>query len=155
MAIVARDAKKHYTPAPSGLWSAVCCDVIDLGMVESQFGERHQVELRWQISEEHPETGKPFLVVRRFTLSLNEKSNLRPFLESWRGAAYTEDEVEAGVDIEAEFLGQPALLQVMHKPSSDGRIFANPASALPLPDAFTKVAPRDYVRVKDRGDESF
>src|SRR3990167_8424522 len=83
MPIIARDDRKPYTPAPPGLHNAVCVDVVDLGLIDSQWGEKPQIELRWQIERENPETGKPFLVVRRFTLSLSEKSNLRPFLEGW------------------------------------------------------------------------
>lgn len=32
MAVVARDARKQYTPAPAGLWSAVCLDMRGRGM---------------------------------------------------------------------------------------------------------------------------
>jgi hypothetical protein len=36
------------------------------------------VELRWKLDLTNEETGRPFLVSKRFTLTLNEKGNLRP-----------------------------------------------------------------------------
>jgi hypothetical protein len=32
MSIIAKSNKKDFTPAPEGLHSAVCCDVVDLGL---------------------------------------------------------------------------------------------------------------------------
>lgn len=150
MPVVARHERRPLRPAPAGLHPAVCVDVVDLGVIEHpQYGARHQVEFRWQIDKKDPDTGRPFVVIRRFTLSLYEKSNLRPFLESWRGEPFTEDEVAAGVDLEAEYLGRPCYLQVMHR-QFDDRIYAHPMTALPLPEGFAPPVVRDYVRVVDR-----
>ena len=147
--IVARDDRKPYTPAPPGLHNAVCVDVVDLGLIDSPWGEKPQIELRWQLERENPETGKPFLVVRRFTLSLSEKSNLRPFLEGWLGAEFSDEEAKGGVDLES-FVGMAAFLQVIHQESSKGQTFANVKTALP---GQRPIEPRDYVRKKDRGVE--
>jgi hypothetical protein len=153
MGVIAKNERRPLRPAPAGLHPAVCVDVIDLGLVEHpQFGTRRQVKFRWQIDKVNPDTGKPFLVSRTFTNSLHEKSSLRPFLESWRGNAYTEEEATAGVDIEAEFVGQGCLLQVMHK-AVDDRVYANVTAALPMPDGFLAPEPRDYIRERDRVDD--
>jgi hypothetical protein len=85
MPIMVRDSKKAFTPAPEGLHQAVCVDVVDLGLVEGPWGAKPTVELRWELDLTHDETGRPFLVSKRYTLTLNEKGNLRPMLER-RGA---------------------------------------------------------------------
>ena len=38
---------KAFTPAPEGLWNAVCVDVIDKGMVDGQYGQKHKCRLLW------------------------------------------------------------------------------------------------------------
>lgn len=146
MPIIARDERKPLTPAPAGLHNAVCVDVVDLGMVDSPWGERPQVEIRWQLETINPDTDKPYLVVRRFTLSLSEKSNLRPFLEGWLGRELTDEEAQSGFDLE-NLLGLPALLQVIHQTSSKGQTFAFVKTALP---GTKTLEPRDYIRKKDR-----
>src|SRR3972149_6942366 len=74
ISIVAKDTRKDWTPAPEGLHQAVCVDVIDLGMVQTQWGEKHKVRLVWQIDEINPDTGKRHEVRADFGLSLSEKS---------------------------------------------------------------------------------
>jgi hypothetical protein len=80
-----RDNKKAFTPAPEGLHQAVCVDVVDLGLVEGPRGAKPTVELRWELDLTNEETGCPYLVSKRYSLTLNEKGNLRPMLEAWRG----------------------------------------------------------------------
>jgi hypothetical protein len=94
-----RDNKKAFTPAPEGLHQAVCVDVVDLGLVEGPWGAKPTVEIRWELDLTHEETGRPFLVSKRYTLTLNEKGNLRPMLEAWRGRKFTPQELE-GFDLE-------------------------------------------------------
>jgi hypothetical protein len=51
MSIIARDNRKEFTPAPEGLHQGVCVDVVDLGLVAGIYGEKHKVELRWQLEQ--------------------------------------------------------------------------------------------------------
>ena len=76
MAIVAREPESKFTPAPEGLHVATCCDVVDLGVADHGFGEKHYVEVRWMLESED-DGGRRFIVRRRYTLSLNEKAALR------------------------------------------------------------------------------
>ena len=149
MPIVAKDERKPYTPAPAGVHNAVCVDVVDLGLVDSPWGERPQVEFRWQIDKVNAENGKRFLVVRRFTRSLASKSNLRPFLEGWIGESISEDEAKQGMDLE-RFVGESCLLQVIRGKSAKGTEFASAKTTLPLPEGVEPLRAKDYIRVIDR-----
>ncbi len=152
MPIVARNNSGTFTPAPAGVWPAVCVDVVDKGMVESaQYKPRHMVQLRWVLEAEPPLTdGKPHMAVRRFGLSLGEKSNLRPFLESWRGRKFSEDELDA-FDLE-KLIGAPCQIQIIHT-KKDGKTYGNVQACLPLGRGMVRMEiPEDYVRAQDRPD---
>jgi hypothetical protein len=139
-----------FTPAPEGVHSAVCCDVLDLGWVETIYQnktqKRHKVEIRWQISEVM-DGGKPYLVRRRYSASLHEKSSLRRDLESWRGRAFTDVELQS-FDLE-NLLSAPCLINLVHR-QQDGSVFANVVSITRLPKGMTPLMPHDYTRVCDR-----
>jgi hypothetical protein len=144
-------ATGSFTPAPEGQYSAVCVDVVDLGIVETTWkGEKkeaHKCRVVFEIDEQM-ETGKRFTVSQQFTASLNEKANLRKFLESWRGKPFTREEL-AGFDTE-QLIGAPAVLQVVHN-ERDGTVYANINSVMKLMKGVGRLQPAgDYVRVKDR-----
>lgn len=136
--------------APGGLHQAVAVDVVDLGMLEVSFGghtkQQRKVRISWQINEDMS-TGKPFLISKRYTLSLHEKSNLRRELESWRGRAFTEDEL-TGFDLE-KLIGANCQLNVQQV-ERNGKHYANIIGIVPLAKGMGKMEPRDYVRVVDR-----
>ena len=81
--------------APTGIHKATCCDVVDLGKNETEFGEKHQCELHFELDKATAglveATGNQFTVrTQRFNLpepghQLNEKSSLHKFLSAWRG----------------------------------------------------------------------
>jgi hypothetical protein len=141
---------KNFTPAPVGVHQGVCVDVQDLGMIEVTFaGEtkrQHKINVAWQIDELRDD-GKPYLVFKRYTLSLHEKANLRKDLESWRGRAFTRDE-EMGFDVES-VIGANCLLNVQHT-ERQGKTYANIVAIMPLAKGMPKIAASDYVRKVDR-----
>lgn len=149
MSIIAKKKKIEYTPAPEGLHAAVCCDVVELGMQPTPWGEKEKVEIRWQIEEINADNGnKPFDVRKRFTLSLHEKANLRITLETWRARKFSDEELE-GFDLE-KLIGVNCQVQVMHNPRDDGGVFANVQAVVPAAKGATKLRVRDYVRQVDR-----
>jgi len=148
MAVIVKDNKKAYDPAPEGLHQAVCVDAIDVGMQDSPWGQLHKVELRWQIDELNPKTGKRFLVVQRYTSSLNKKSNLCKHLEAWRGRKFT-DEEKTGFDLE-KLVGLNCQLQIAHRITDEGGTFANIQAIVSLTKKSTKIQPLDYERMQDR-----
>ena len=139
-----------FEPAPAGTYRAVCVDVIDKGIVEVTYQgktrRQHKVSVAWQIDEKRDD-GKPYLVFKRYTLSLNEKATLRKDLESWRGKPFTRDE-EMGFDVEA-VIGANCLLNIAHRPVAD-KVYANVQSVNPLMKGMAPIHARDYVRKCER-----
>ena len=58
MPIYARKKETEFSPAPEGLWPAVCVDVVDLGIVQTPFGPQEKIQIRWQLEEKDPKTGR-------------------------------------------------------------------------------------------------
>ena len=139
--------KRDYIPAPEGLHRAVCCDVTDLGVVTSQWGTKRSVSVAWQIAVDM-ENGSPFLVTKRYTASLHEKSNLRIDLESWCGKRLTEEQAE-DMDIEAALMGKQCQLNIMHNTTGSGT-YANIKAIVPPVKGLPPIKIRDYERVCDR-----
>jgi hypothetical protein len=59
----------------------------------------------------------------KFTLSLHEKASLRKILQSWRGKAFTPEELKK-FDV-TTILGKPCLITVTHEPKDGGGVYAN------------------------------
>jgi hypothetical protein len=122
---------------PSGPIAARCSRLIDLGTQESTYeGERktqRKILLSWELSELRTD-GTPFVISRRFGLSLHEKSALRAFLQAWRGRPFTAEELDL-FDLR-KLMGAPCLLNIMHTERA-GKQYANIASISPLPKGMT------------------
>lgn len=134
---------KVFTPAPAGNHRAVCVGIYDLGTHPAIFEGKQQtnkdgsakfqskVMFTWELVDEPMDDGRPFLVSREFTVSLHEKATLRAFVGSWRGLALSEKEAE-GFDL-SSLLDATCMLNVVHKESKDGKVYANVGSATPIP----------------------
>ena len=152
MAIMAtnKGEGRDFQPAPAGVHQAVCVDVVDLGMLDvtwqGQTKRQHKINVAWQIAEDR-EDGKPFLVFKRYTLSLHEKAGLRKDLESWLGRKLTRDD-EHGFDVES-MIGKNCLLNITHNDSGE-KVYANVSSVNPLMKGMPPISARDYVRKVDR-----
>ena len=138
------DSSKSFAVCPSGNHEAVCTRVIDLGTQEVHFnGEtkcQRKVFLQWEISGASDDDGNPFLVGERYTLSSNEKSNLRKMLESWRGKRFDDSELgEGGFDIK-KVIGAPCLVSVIQQ-ESGGKTYANVRNVSPLPKGMQRPKP--------------
>lgn len=137
----------EFIPAPDGIHNAVCVDVADLGIVDGTFGPKHMLKIVWEI-EEKMETGKRFIVQKRYSVSLHEKSNLFKDLKSWRGKPFTPDELKA-FDME-KVIGVPCQLVVVHS-EKEGAVYANVQTVIKA--GATRITPSgDYKRLKDRPD---
>lgn len=152
MPIVAKRPTTTFTPAPEGPQQAVCVDVVDLGLVEHEWKGNKKLDLMvriiWHSAEIDPETLKPYEISNRYTNSLGEKANLRKHLESWRGRAFTEAELD-GFDLET-VLGANAFIQIVHNVSK-GKTYANIASIMSLPKGTSPLPlTMGYIRQCDR-----
>lgn len=146
-----------FTPAPAGLHQGVCCDVVDLGVLEVTYPgkpakKQHKISVVWQL-DAFADDGKRARVSKRYTLSLHEKAGLRKDLESWRGRAFTPAELAPpGFDIE-RLIGANAQINVAHADKA-GTTYANVTGIVPLGKGMVKLGIDDYVRVKDREPDS-
>lgn len=149
MPIIAREPESKFTPAPEGLYQAVCVDVHDLGMESTPWGEKHKVLLVWQLEAVDTDTEKRFQVRKKYTLSLSDKANLRRDLECWRGRKFTAEELQ-GFDLE-KLLAINCQLQIVHSLSDEGKTYANVQAIVPFNAKLgPKLAPLGYTRLKDR-----
>ncbi len=147
--------KSNIPPCPEGPQRLVCCDIVDHGNVLDGFGKlKHKITIIWQsehilpVNAEYGEfSGTPFLVQRRFTLSLDERAELRKYLESWRGKKFDAQELE-GFGL-GKLIGANAYAQVIQMQKTRGT-FAEVIALMPLPAGMVKltVSP-EYVRMKD------
>lgn len=154
MPIIARaPADGDFELLPPGAYAARCYQVVDLGIVESggMFpGSHHKVRIAWEVDHLMSD-GRPFSVSERLTLSLHKKSRLTQRLVSWRGKAFTEQELD-GFDL-AKLMGAPCLINVVHTHSQDGtRTYTNVASISPMPRGMKAPDPSNPPLVWSWGD---
>ena len=142
-----------FTPVSEGLHPAICSGVVDLGMQpgSDMFPKpKRQVYLRFDCVDEQIEYEKdgkalsgPARCGATYTLSLGEKSKLRPLLESWRGKKFTDAELD-GFDV-SRLLGAPGQVQILHT-HKNGNTYANVQTIVPFPKGVDKPkAPDDAV----------
>jgi hypothetical protein len=133
--------ERSFTPAPSGAHRAICVGFIDLGTQKGEYmGQtttKRLVQLRWELCDEQMEDGKPFLVAKRYTWSMNEKANLRKDLESWRGKPFEKADFGPGGFDTRKLIGVPALVTITHQEKTSGT-FANVTAVSPLPKSMPK-----------------
>lgn len=161
MTIIAKDTtgdKFPKLPLPeAGTTQAVCCAVWDLGLQKTTFnGEdktQHKIIIAWEVAEKinAPESeyhGKPYMLNRKYTLSLGEKANLRKDLESWRGKPFSDEELRGGFDVE-KLYGINCLIGIKHEPDRNDptKVYANVTAILPMVKGMEKMTP-----IRDRNE---
>lgn len=154
MALLAKDkGGTDYEPLSTGMHHAVCYGIIDLGTQPGgQFEPKRKVAFLWEVPSERIKFEKdgvkkdlPRGISAIFTLSLSQKSKLRPMLESWRGRAFTAEEL-AGFDLKS-VLGANCFLNVVHQPGKGqnaGKTYANVASVNPLAKGMAKLKAENH-----------
>lgn len=143
MPLVIKESETHFEPAPPGLHSAVCVDVVDLGIVDGKFGPKRKLKLIFQLKTKNKQ-GERFQACASYTQSLMDGSNLRRDLESWRGRAFTEVE-RKGFDVE-KLIGVNCQLNLKHNVSkSTGRTYAQITAIIPAVKG-EKLLPENYQR---------
>ena len=154
MSLIIKEETTEYPLAPDGLQDAVLVDVVDLGELDTPWGPKHKLSLVFEL-EDTDSVGKHFIVTKRYTWSLNEKSNLRKDLERWRGSKFTKDELENGINMET-YIELNATLFISHNESEEhSKTFANIETILPRKKnnkvVFYDLKPSgDYTRVVER-----
>lgn len=152
--LIIKEEKPDYPLAPDGLQDAVLVDVVDLGELDTPWGRKSKISLVFELEDTDHE-GKHFIVTKRYTKSMNIKSNLRSDLERWRGSKFSKDELTEGINMEA-MIGLNATLFISHNESEEhGKTFANIETILPRKKnnkvVFYDLKPSgDYTRVVER-----
>lgn len=125
-----------FEQVPAGMYQAVCAFVEDIGVQETKFGKSHKAVVCWELSERMTD-GRPFMMSKQYTVSLNEKATLRHDLESWRGKAFTESELN-GFDIE-KLIGANCMLNVISYEKQGGGEGRSIGSISPLVKGLAKI----------------
>ncbi len=142
--LVAKAQSGNYIPPPQGLYNAACCDVVDLGRLMTNWGEKHKIKIVFQTEDVCAETKRPYVIGKKYTFSLHKNSLLRRDLELWRGRAFTEEEVAAGFDLE-RLLNANAQIQVLHQMGQDG-MYAMIAAIMAPAKGVTPIKVAGYTR---------
>jgi len=131
-----------FTPVPPGLHLARCYRIVDLGTQQTEYmGEiKHQrkIMLGWELHGKDDEgnelvtnNGNPLAIFKNYTLSWNDKANLRIDLQGWRNKPFSEEEMRR-FDI-SSVLGAWCMLNVVQRPGKNGKMFSNVGSIAPVP----------------------
>ena len=113
-----------FKPHPEGIHPAVCLDVMDLGLVETEFqGQKklvNKVKLTFE-TEAKTDDGKNCTVSKSFTASLHPKAKLSEFIGKWRGRPVVPGE---SVDL-GKLVGACCTLVISHQKSMVGKTYAS------------------------------
>lgn len=135
--ITARGSDSKFKPHPDGQYVGQCVDTIDLGEKVSDYPGKPAYlapvcALVFRTGEINEETGEFIDIAREFTVSMGDKSNLKKFLEQWRGRPYTAEQIKAGVPLD-KLTGNHGLLTIAHRTSAKQRVYANITACVGIP----------------------
>ena len=160
MSLTVKESGTEFKQVAPGTYPARCIKVIDLGTQHGEYNGKptvkQQILVTWELPTELIEdgelAGKPYAVSKFYTASLGEKANLRKDLESWRGRAFTEQEL-AGFNVKA-ILGKPCMLSIIHNDKSKAKISAVMAlmKGVTVPDAMN---PLVWFDISEWDDNAF
>lgn len=156
----------EFDPCPAAMHIARCIRLIDLGTTMDTMyqKEKHSVFVMWEVPGElHTYTIKgkdnqpdkeviePFTVGKFYNMSLSDGSHLRNDLQSWRGRAFTPEELQ-GFNPQ-KMVGAPCMINVVHKPKKAPKtgVNAEVVSVTPMPkgmEAPAQVHPGVYFSLE-------
>ena len=113
-----------FKPHPEGIHPAVCLDVIDLGLVETEYqGQRRVVPKAKLVFETEQKTadGRNCTVSKNFTASLHPKAKLADFIGKWRGRPVLPGE---SIDL-AKLIGACCTLVISQQQNLVGKTYAS------------------------------
>lgn len=129
----------EYEPVPEDNHIGICYAVVDLGFHENDYMGNVTTQRKLRLSWILPNTamekgdlaGKPFSVSKEYTFSMTPKANLFKDMRNWIGAKLSDTELQE-IDFEG-LLGVPAMVNVVHKESQRGNIYAVVAGVSRVP----------------------
>tara|TARA_A100000171_G_C2129677_1_gene145866 strand:- start:828 stop:1490 length:663 start_codon:yes stop_codon:yes gene_type:complete len=125
MSLTVSSGETEYETVPAGQHLAVCYRIIDAGTREEQYKDnppkkRHSVFLYWELPEVKMADDRPFTISKKYTMTLNENGTLYKDLKTWRGKAFTAEELK-GFDLN-NILGKTAQVEVVHNDEGRARV---------------------------------
>jgi len=135
MGLKVAESGGNFKQIDPGMYVGLCYRSIDLGTQHEEYNNEVKINRKVFVSWEFPDelitegefTGQPYSMSKFYTASLHEKANLRKDLESWRGRAFTADEL-SGFDLD-NILGKPCMVNVITNDKGKSVI----AGIMPLP----------------------
>lgn len=123
--IVSSKPLKQNEPIEPGDHRAVCVALYNIGrQPDETYGLRERIVIGFELPDlppgEYGEVTAPRMVYRRFNLALGPKSNLRAFLEAWRGRPYPTDK-PLTLDL-TKLLGVAAIANIEVKEGKNGPV---------------------------------
>ncbi len=142
-------SSKRKNLPPEGTFQSVCCDIVDLGLKETQYSTNKYpfVRIVFQIEEKN-QYGNRYTVSRQFKLSSHPDSGLRQFLESWMDKTFTEADFAVGFNVE-NLIGENAVIEIAHVEVGEN-LYANIVAIAPTPSGSPFLYPEDYQRFCER-----
>lgn len=142
--IITPKSQQEKEQAPTGLQLACVVEVINHGIQQTKFEEKHQLSLVFELqaTDSH---GKHFILRRKYNRSLHPKSNLRSDLERWRGAPFDEEKIRRGFDL-TNVIGKPCMVFLEERQNG----FIAIESVLPPEDSQMFEGSGQYTRISDR-----
>lgn len=144
--IVSANEGGSYTPIDEGTYFALCYGLIDVGDEYSENFDKCSPKfmILWELVGAGTVTvdGKEInrTISKRYSKSLNPKSNLRKDLRAWRGREFTDEELKR-FDM-CNILGAPCQIQVVNS-TSNGKVYSNIAAIMNLPKGMPKPTPTE------------
>jgi hypothetical protein len=122
---------KEFEQPPEGPTVGRCVRIIDLGTQDETYQgkakKQRKTMIGWELPARLMEDGRPFLISKIYTASLNERATLRSDLENWRGKDLSEEEA-ANFD-ERRLLGKVCLLGIVYNEKNKAKV----SSIMPIP----------------------
>jgi hypothetical protein len=111
-----------YELCPEGIYPATCVEVLDIGTQETNYGDKHQTVLGFELVEED-NAGNRYFRRRTLTRTLHPKSTTRDFIESMLGRKLTIDEASGDFE-DRDLLGAKCAVEIRHD-DRNGKIYDN------------------------------
>jgi len=132
---------------PEGTHLARCYRIVDLGTQEStylgQVKTQRKVMIHFEVHGDDENgfalitrAGEPMSISKNYTLSIGEQSRLREDLVSWRGKAFTPQELK-GFELK-NLLGAWGMISVIKTISENGKEYFNIKAITPVPAVMKK-----------------
>jgi len=142
MSFVVRASESTFKPVPPGTHLARCYRIVDLGTQETNYqgkvNHQRKLMIQWEVHGQDDngyalvtKGGEPMSISKNYTVSLGEKARLRQDLITWRGKAFTPEELK-GFELK-NLLGVWCMLSVVETPGNDGKTYSNVNAITPVP----------------------